>query len=85
MYLNLGKRICEYRKNLGMTQEELSQRLGVTPQAVSKWENEVSCPDIMLLPDLADIFEITIDELFRHEKGKKYEREHDLLKLGGRR
>ncbi len=61
-----------------MTQEELSQRLGVTPQAVSKWENEVSCPDIMLLPDLADVFDITIDELFRGEKRKTYEREHEL-------
>jgi transcriptional regulator with XRE-family HTH domain len=85
MYLNLGRRIFEYRKTLGMTQEELSQRLGVTPQAVSKWENEVSCPDIMLLPDLADIFEITIDELFKHEKGCKYEETIKPYKLGSRR
>jgi transcriptional regulator with XRE-family HTH domain len=84
MYLNLGKRIYEYRKTMGMTQEELSHKLGVTPQAVSKWENEVSCPDIMLLPDLADIFDISIDELFKHEKRKKYEQEHELIKLGSR-
>jgi len=59
----LGKRIAEYRKEKGLTQEELAEKLGVSAQAVSKWENDNSCPDIMMLPKLAEIFGITTDEL----------------------
>ena len=59
--------IARYRKELGLTQEGLAQRLGVTNQAVSKWESGQSCPDIALLPLLADLFGITIDELFGRE------------------
>ena len=59
--------IASRRKGLGLTQEGLAQRLGVTNQAVSKWESGQSCPDIALLPSLADIFGITIDALFGRE------------------
>ena len=52
-----------HRKQLGLTQDKLAEMLGVTPQAVSKWENDQSCPDITTLPQLADIFGITTDEL----------------------
>lgn len=61
--MNLGKTINELRKKNNMTQEELAAQLGVSPQAVSKWENDLSCPDISLLPDVAKIFHITVDEL----------------------
>ena len=67
----LGKEITKYRKRLGMTQEALAQTLGVTNQAVSKWELDQSCPDIQLLPQLADIFGITVDELFGREVKKQ--------------
>lgn len=60
---SLGKRIMSLRKAAGMTQEQLAEKLGVTPQAVSKWENEVSCPDISLLPTLASIFGVSTDSL----------------------
>lgn len=63
MAQTLGKRIMENRKRLSMTQDQLAEKLGVTPQAVSKWENDQSCPDISILPQLADIFGITIDAL----------------------
>lgn len=63
MEQTLGKRISQYRKNLGMTQDKLAEQLGVTAQAVSKWENDQSCPDITTLPRLAEIFGITTDEL----------------------
>lgn len=46
----LGKRIGQLRRARGMKQDELAEKLGVTPQAVSKWENDVSSPDISLLP-----------------------------------
>jgi transcriptional regulator with XRE-family HTH domain len=61
----LGARIMEYRKTKGITQDQLAEYMGVTSQAVSKWENDLSCPDITLLPSLANYFNITIDELLR--------------------
>ena len=59
----LGKRITRHRKRLGMTQDKLAEQLGVTAQAVSKWENDQSCPDISMLPKLAELFGISIDSL----------------------
>ena len=59
--------IAKYRKELGLTQEGLALKLGVTNQAVSKWESGQSCPDIALLPVLADLFGITLDQLFGRE------------------
>lgn len=50
MSQTLGQRIAELRKKEGLTQEELAEKLGVSPQAVSKWENDISCPDIMSIP-----------------------------------
>ena len=61
----LGKRIQENRKRLGLTQEQLAEKLGVTGQAVSKWESDISCPDIASLAPLSDTFNISIDELMR--------------------
>ena len=69
--LKLYDTISFYRKKSGLTQEELAKKLGVTNQSVSKWESAQCCPDIGLLPMLADIFEISIDELF----GRKNEKE----------
>ncbi len=65
--LTLNDAICFYRKKQGLTQEELAQRLGVTNQSVSKWDSAQCCPDISLIPKLADIFDISIDELFGKE------------------
>ena len=59
----LGKRISAHRKSLGLTQDALAEQLGITAQAVSKWENDQSCPDITMLPRLAEIFRCTTDEL----------------------
>ena len=67
----IGKRIAEYRKNKNMKQDELAEALGVSPQAVSKWENDISCPDIMLLPKLAKLFGTTVDELLSGKRNRK--------------
>lgn len=67
MEQTLGKRIVANRKRMGMTQDQLADRLGVTAQAVSKWENDQSCPDITMLPRLAEIFGISTDELLGRE------------------
>ena len=63
MEQTIGRRIAENRKRLGMTQDQLAEKLGVTAQAVSKWENDQSCPDITMLPRLAEIFGISTDAL----------------------
>lgn len=63
MEQTLGKRIMEHRKRLGLTQDALAEKLGITAQAISKWENDQSCPDIAMLPRLAEIFGVTADEL----------------------
>lgn len=62
--MKLSNNIFTLRREMGLTQEELANRLGVTNQAVSKWENGQSCPDIELLPALADLFDVTLDQLF---------------------
>lgn len=59
-----GLKIAYYRKSNGFTLKELAEKVGVSSQAVLKWEKQRSCPDIMLLPKLANIFGITIDKLF---------------------
>ena len=64
----LGKRIVSHRKRLGLTQDQLAEQLGITAQAVSKWENDQSCPDITMLPRLSEIFGITIDALLGVER-----------------
>ena len=67
METTLGKRIVHNRKRLGLTQDQLAEQLGVTAQAVSKWENDQSCPDITMLPRLAEIFGISTDALLGRE------------------
>ena len=71
MEQTIGKRISENRKRLGMTQDALAEKLGVTAQAVSKWENDQSCPDIAMLPKLAEIFGISTDALLGVEPAQK--------------
>ena len=63
MELTLGKRIAMLRRQKELRQEDLAQMLEVSPQAVSKWENDQTCPDITLLPRLAEILGVTVDEL----------------------
>ena len=59
----IGTRIKEKRRALGLTQDELAQKVGVTFQAVSKWENDSSYPDVVLMADVAQALNTTIDKL----------------------
>ena len=61
----LGMMISLLRKEKGMTQLELAEKMGVTDKAVSKWERDLSFPDINSIPKLAEIFEISVDELMQ--------------------
>ena len=62
--MELGKKIKQLRFKAGLTQEQLAEKLGIGAQSVSKWENAVAMPDITTLPLLAEIFGISIDDLF---------------------
>lgn len=64
----LGKRIARCRKERGLTQEALAEALGISSQAVSKWETDQTCPDILLLPQLAALLDITVDTLLTGEQ-----------------
>ena len=64
----LGQRIAYFRKQKGLTQEALAELCSVSAQAVSKWENDLTAPDISLLPRLAELFGITVDELLGVKK-----------------
>ena len=63
MDMTIGKRIALLRKEKGLTQEELATHMGVSPQAVSKWENDQTCPVISALPRLARLLGVSVDEL----------------------
>ncbi len=67
--------IAELRKKQGLSQEELAGMLDITFQAVSKWENQLSCPDIALIPKIAEIFQVSIDFLFGKEERNTIEKQ----------
>lgn len=71
MQLNLGKRIRELRKRDGRTQESLADALGVTSQAISRWEADGGYPDMELIPAIANYFHISIDELFGYSSDRE--------------
>lgn len=68
MEMTLGKRIAALRRQRQLKQENLADLLGISPQAVSKWENDQTCPDIGLLPKLAEILGVSVDELLSGKK-----------------
>ena len=68
MNTTLGKRIATLRHKNQLTQDELAEKLGISSQAISKWENDQSCPDISSLPLLSKILGISTDELLTGKK-----------------
>ena len=62
--MNIGQKIKQLRFQRSLTQDQLAERLGISAQAVSKWENAVSMPDISILPTLSEVFGVSIDDLF---------------------
>ena len=72
--MEIGKRIRQMRTNKGVTQEDLATYLGVSNQAVSRWETGITMPDINLLPSIALFFGVTIDEIFNPSPEDKLER-----------
>ena len=66
--MQIGKTIRKYRKEKGITQEEMANRLGVTTPAVNKWEKGTSCPDITLLAPIARLLGISLDTLLSFQE-----------------
>lgn len=66
---NIGSIISTLRKEKNMTQSELANKMNVTDKAVSKWERNISCPDINSIPKLAEILDVSVEELL-NAKGK---------------
>ena len=79
MNFDFGNRIKTLRLSRSMTQEQLAQKLGVSAQAVSKWESGTNMPDILMLPDLSVIFGVTIDELFAMTDEHRMERIENMI------
>ena len=68
MKSSIGDFLAILRKSKGLTQQEVADRLGVSNKTVSSWETGASCPDISMLPAIAELFEVTCDELLRGER-----------------
>ena len=79
MSISIGKQIRTLRQRKGVTQEAMAEVLGVSAQAISKWENSVTTPDIELLPKLAIYFGVKIDELFQIPREQEYERIQNII------
>lgn len=79
MNIEIGTRIKKLRLANSLTQEQLAQKLGVSAQAVSKWESSTNMPDIQMLPDMAVIFGVSIDELFAMTDESRMERIENQL------
>ena len=82
MKKSLGVLITELRKEKGMTQAQLAEKMGVTDKAVSKWERDLSCPDISSVPKLAEILGVTVDQLMQSEKSSPNNKQvQDIIAL----
>ena len=79
MTIEMNAKIRQLRQSLSMTQEELGSALGVTAQAVSKWESGATMPDIQLLPEIAVLFGVTIDELFSMTDERRMDRIENMI------
>ncbi|RGD20666.1 helix-turn-helix domain-containing protein [[Clostridium] scindens] len=77
----LGMMISSFRKEKGMTQIELAEKMGVTDKAVSKWERDLACPDVSTLPKLAEIFDVSVDELMQCKAESQNEKEKDFTSV----
>lgn len=65
---SIGETIAYFRKQKGLTQSELAEKMNVTDKAVSKWERNLSCPDINTISKLADILDVSVEELLKTKK-----------------
>ena len=77
----LGMMISSLRKEKGMTQLELAEKMGVTDKAVSKWERDLSYPDLNSIPKLAEIFGVSVEDLMQNRLESQREEKKDITPL----
>ena len=77
----LGEMISSLRKNKGMTQNELAEKMNVTDKAVSKWERNLSCPDVNSIPKLAEILGTTVEELLNAQPKKENNKINEIINI----
>ena len=79
--MEIGRKIRQLRHRAGLTQEQLAEKTHISPQAVSKWENDAAMPDITALPVLAGVFGVSIDELFDLGADEKLNRIENRMEM----
>ena len=81
MKKSLGAMIAQLRKEKGMTQLDLANEMGVTDKAVSKWERDLSCPDLSSFPHLAEVLGTSLEELMQTQNPHQSKKKHEWEKL----
>ena len=77
----IGKFIGEVRKEKNMTQNDLAEKMNVTDKAVSKWERNLSCPDVNSIPKLAEILDTTVEELINTQSKKENKKIDEIVNI----
>ena len=78
---NIGEIISSLRKEKGMTQTDLAEKMNVTDKAVSKWERNLSCPDINSIPKLAEVLGTTVEELLNAQTKKESNKINEIINI----
>ena len=78
---NIGETIASLRKEKGMTQSELAEKMNVTDKAVSKWERNLSCPDVNSIPKLAEILDVSVEELLNAQIKQDNSKVDDIINV----
>lgn len=79
MLINLGKNLRKLRLKRELTQEQLAEISNVSPQAISRWENNLTCPDVTMLPSIANFYNTSIDELIGMEEIRNSEKQNNIF------
>lgn len=78
---SMGEMISALRKEKKMTQSDLSEKMNVTDKAVSKWERDLSCPDINSIPKLAEVLDVSVEELLSAQSKKESHKVDEIIHL----
>lgn len=84
MTIKIGAKIKSLRKKADVTQDRLAEYLGVTAQAISRWESEICYPDIEILPAIADFFNVSLDELIGMDQKQKEKKINEYVEKAGK-